>query len=181
MDHDTPHQTETFLRLFAKHEQDVRRFLFSLLLDREATDEAFQNTSVALWRKFGEYDAAQPFVPWALAFARLEALKQRDRARRGRLVLNEGLIERLADERAAEQDETESRRRAMRDCLDKLPDTQRQLVRRRYATTETVAALAEQLGERPKRLYKQLERIRAALMDCVNQALAETSDVEGAA
>jgi len=170
---DPRQEGEAFVRLFARYEQDLRRFIFSLVLDRDAADEVFQNTSVALWRKFADFDPAQPFLPWALAFAKLEVLKHRKKGRRGRFVMGDGLIDRLADERAAEADELDTRRRALRDCLAKLPDEQRSLVRRRYASSETVAALAQQVGRTPKQLYKTLERVRAALMNCVNRAVTD--------
>ena len=65
---------------------------------REAAAEAFQETSIVLWEKFGEYDRSRDFKAWVFGIARNKALASiRDRQRQ-RLVFSDGLLNQLAEE-----------------------------------------------------------------------------------
>ena len=63
--------TERLLRLLAEHQQELYRYVFSLLLHEEDTRDVLQETYVALTRKFSEYDSTKPFLAWAFGFAYL--------------------------------------------------------------------------------------------------------------
>src|ERR1700693_5978338 len=91
--------TEMLVRLLSKHQEELFRYIFALLPHEEDARDVLQETSVALYRKFAEYDPSKPFLAWAYGFAYLEVLKQRERNQRGHRFLNADLIDRLARER----------------------------------------------------------------------------------
>ena len=68
-------RTEEMVRLLAKHQDDLFRYIFALLPHEEDARDALQETSVALFRKWSEYDPEKPFLAWAYGFAVLEVLK----------------------------------------------------------------------------------------------------------
>src|SRR5947209_5596039 len=72
-------RTELLVRLLTKHQDDLFRFIFALLPHEEDARDVLQETSVAVCRKFFDYDVEQPFLPWAFGFAYLETLKHRER------------------------------------------------------------------------------------------------------
>src|ERR1700677_2724648 len=92
-------RTEILVRLLSRHQDELFRYIFALLPHVEDARDVLQETSVALYRKFEEYDPAKPFLAWAYSFAFLEILKQRERNQRANRFLNRELIERLARER----------------------------------------------------------------------------------
>src|SRR3954471_17733094 len=92
-------RTELLVRLLSRHQDDLFRYIFALLPHEEDARDVLQETSVALFRKFAEYDPARPFLAWAYRFAYLEILKQRERNHRQLRHLSRDLIERLATER----------------------------------------------------------------------------------
>ncbi len=62
---------------------------------------------------------------------------------------------------------------ALTRCLDKLPEKQRDLINRYYASPKTrMAEVAGQLGRNAAGLYKALERTRDALRECVKRQIA---------
>jgi DNA-directed RNA polymerase specialized sigma24 family protein len=62
---------------------------------------------------------------------------------------------------------------ALRGCLDKLPDSDRQLVRHCYGDSRvTFKTAAEELGRPVNSVYKALNRIRRALYHCIERQLA---------
>jgi RNA polymerase sigma-70 factor (ECF subfamily) len=80
------------------------------------------------------------------------------------------LLSRDAVERA---DLLESRRDALRGCLDKLPDKDRQLVRQCYSDSrQSFRAIAQLLGRPENTVYKALNRIRRVLHQCIDRTLA---------
>lgn len=163
---------EQFLRFFAEHEPALRTFVRSLLPSRGDAAEVMQETAVVLWRKFAEFDAARDFRKWAFGVARYEALAHlRDRAR-DRHVFDDELVGRLADEAAAAADRHEMQREALETCLQKLPETQRSLVLAAYAKGARMDELAAQRGRTAMSLYKLLQRIRQALLECMRRTVA---------
>ena len=64
------------------------------------------------------------------------------------------------------------RRTALAACLQKLKPPQRDLVMRRYEPDGSVNAMAAAAGITPKAVSDRLRRIRDALLDCVNRAIA---------
>jgi len=165
-------QHDQFLRLFAEHGPALRTFVRSLLPSRGDASEVMQEVAVVLWRKFAEFDATRDFRKWAFGVARYAALTcLRDRAR-DRLVFNDELVDRLADEAAAAEPRHEAQREALETCLQKLPETQRVLVLGAYAKGTRIDAFAAQRGQTAMALYKLLHRIRQALLECVRRTIA---------
>ena len=114
-------RTELLVRLLSRHQEELFRYIFALLPHEEDARDVLQETSVALFRKFAEYDPAKPFLTWAYRFAYLEVLKQRERSRRGTRLLSVDLIARLAREREQEEPILLARLQALELCLEKLP------------------------------------------------------------
>ncbi len=162
---------ERFMRLYSQHDVEIRRYVLTLVADRNVADDVMQETSVALWQKFDEYDDDRPFINWACRFAYYEVLKHRKRQKVQRRYFCQATIEALAEERLEEHEGLLARRKALQSCLDKLPQVDRDLVGLRYSTRATVADVASDIDEPVKKLYRKLERIRRALLHCVNQQL----------
>ncbi len=130
-----------------------------------------QETAKALWNKFGEYDAARPFLPWAKTFARHEVLLHHRRRRRY-TFLSEELLAQLADSSPEADTLAARRRRALDACVQKLTADDRRLLERRYRDQGTLDDLAGDVGCSANVLYKSLGRIRRALHECINRTLA---------
>jgi RNA polymerase sigma-70 factor (ECF subfamily) len=165
-------QHDRFLRLFAEHETALRAFIRSMVPMPSDAAEIMQDAAVVLWRKFDEFDATRDFRKWAFGVARYEALAYlRDRAR-DRHVFDEALVERLADDAAAADQRHEAQRRALDQCLQKLPAAQRDIVLAAYTKGTRMDELAAARGQTAMSLYKMLHRIRQALLECVRRAVA---------
>jgi RNA polymerase sigma-70 factor, ECF subfamily len=165
-------QHDRFLRLFMEHEDALRVFVRSLLLSREEVREVMQETAVVLWRKFDTEMDGVAFRRWAFGVARMEALAfRRDRAR-DRHKFGEEVFELLAQTVLEQADSLEAERRTLEQCLQKLPDTQRQLITAAYAPGAKIDRLAEQLGRTAMAVYKSLHRLRIQLVECTQRALA---------
>ncbi len=165
-------RTELLVRLLTRHQADLFRYIFALLPHEEDAKDVLQETSVALFRKFAEYDPGQPFLAWAFRFAALEVLKHRERNQRGSRLLSRELIERLARERAEHEPVLQTRLQALERCLERLPPEDRELIRQRYQQKARWDELVSQGGASRRTLFRRLDRIRRRLFDCISRRVA---------
>jgi RNA polymerase sigma-70 factor, ECF subfamily len=132
-----------------------------------------QQLAVALLTKFAEYDPQRPFVAWAIRFAYLETLKWRQQQARSRLVFSDALLAQLDQAICEEAPLLELRRQALDHCLDKLSDTDRQLLLRRYSQHGAIEQESQHTGTSVHRLYRIVEKLRGVLLQCIQTTLAE--------
>ena len=169
-----PDRAELLVRLLSRHQGELFRYIFALLPHEEDARDVLQETSVALCRKFAEYDPGKPFLAWAYRFAYLEVLKQRERNQRDTRLLNPALIECLAREREQHEPVLEARLQALEACLEELSPADRELVRQRYAKKMRSEELVQQFATSRRTLFRKLDRIRRLLFDCISRRVGAT-------
>jgi RNA polymerase sigma-70 factor (ECF subfamily) len=170
----SPEKSEQVVRLLVRHQDDLFRYIFSLLPHEEDARDALQETCVALYRKAGGYDEAKPFLAWAFGFAYLEVMKQRERSQRACRHLQAELVEILAREREQQEPELAARLEALETCLARLSPDDQELIRQRYARGCQIDELAERLNTSRRTLFRQLDRIRRLLLECISRSLQTT-------
>ncbi len=163
--------TERFVRLFLDGHREILRYILALVPGIDDAQEILQETAVDLWQKFDRYDPASPFTPWACRFAFFRVLKFREQKSRQCKYLSLESI-RLLDAERSERDEIlEDRRLALATCLKHLNDPERLMIEQRYSRQMSVAQIAEVTGRNISTLYKEFERVRRRLVECVNRRL----------
>ena len=83
MPHDPIDQSD-FMRLFLRHERDLRVFARGLLPNWPAVDDVLQEASVVMWKKLHQLEQEEAFFTWARVIVRYEALRARRNAARDR-------------------------------------------------------------------------------------------------
>ena len=164
-------RTETIVLLLTRHQEALFRYVFSLLPSEADARDVLQETSLALCRKFDQYDPGKPFLPWACRFAWLEILKHRESASRLPTAFSPDVLELLSDEREALEPHLEARLRALDGCLAKLPGADQELVTSRYHQRHSVEEMMARLDMSRRTLFRNLERLRRQLYDCVTRQL----------
>lgn len=172
-----PGPTPEFLLLLTSHQSTLYASISALLGGVEGAQDVLQETNVILLQKAGEYDPARGFVPWAVTFARFQALAWRQRQSRDRLVLDDALFAAVADRLAIEPVAPNRRLDAIEGCLQKLLPDWRSLIDARYVHGESVTDMARRLGCSVNAMSVTLFRIRQTLLDCVNATLAAEGNV----
>ena len=167
-------ESAEFVMQITRAQRQLHAFILSMVWNPAEADDVLQETNLVLWEKAGEFDGSRPFLPWAMRFAQLQAmawLKRRQRQQQ-RLVFDDELVKLLAEE-TAEEPVFEARWHALASCLEKLRSEHRALITRRYEPGASVKAMADAAGTTPKAVSDKLRRIRRALLDCIQQTLAE--------
>jgi RNA polymerase sigma-70 factor (ECF subfamily) len=167
-----------FVGLLARHDLSIRRFIRSLLPNRDAVDDVVQETALECWKKFDDFATQNSghedeFARWACVIARYKALSWLRDQSRDRLVFRDSVVEVLAASALSQLNRHEEERRAMEDCLAKLGESQRQLVLSVHSPGQSVTSIAKQTGQKARRLYYQLNVLRASLQQCVEKTLQQ--------
>lgn len=167
-----PIDQSDFMRLFVRHERDLRVFARGMLPNWPAVDDVLQEASVVMWKKLHQLEKEEDFFNWARVIVRYEALRARRNAARDRLVLSEETLNLLADEATdITGGDLEQERAALNSCLQKMGDEQRDLVFAASMRDGGVKELAEATNRTANSLYKLIGRLRASLRDCVDREL----------
>ena len=161
---------QRFLSLFLRSERDVFRYVAALVPNVADAEDIVQQTALVLWEKFGAYDPAQPFTPWACGFALNKARQWMERRQRWQALLAGGLAEELARRREELRPDLERRLIHLEKCLGKLPEEQRALVHGYYYRRTGIQELAGESKRTVEATYKMLQRVRHALQRCVENA-----------
>lgn len=164
---------DAFARLFAKHDRWLFAYLVSLLGSSADAEEVFQEVCVVLWREYESFQLGTNFVKWVSVIAHHQVYRFRRQQRRVGPQLSDTTVDLLAEDAVERADLLESRREALRRCLEKLPDKDRQLVRHCYGDSRnSFKSIAQELGRPVNTVYKALNRIRKALMECIERTLS---------
>src|SRR4051794_11871541 len=166
-------QQDAFIEQFLRSQDRIYAYVVTLLPNRSDAEEVFQQTSLALWKKWPEYDPTRDFLRWACGMAHLEACAfLRKRAGRESVALSEDVLLEVGQARLDMHESLEARRLALLHCLDRLKRSSRELLERCYAGKHTVRQIAAELRLTPNALYMTLKRLRRTLFDCINRTLA---------
>jgi len=164
---------EAFVALLMEHRHRIYAFIAKQLVNHADVEDVFQRTSLVLWKKMRDFDCNGSFFLWACGVAYNEVRNFLTVQRRIRLHFDADLVELMALEARDEEELSEARLNALRNCVSKLHDRQQQMLRQCYVGTASITEVAESLGRNRGALYKQLARLRAGLLDCIRSRLAQ--------
>jgi RNA polymerase sigma-70 factor (ECF subfamily) len=161
---------ERFLSLFLASERELYRYVSVLVPASDDAAEIVQETALQLWKKFDDYDPAQPFTPWACRFGLNVARQWMARRRRWAAILKFETVEQLLSRRAELLAEFDERFSRLERCIERLPPEQRTLLQGYYWARDEVSVLAGKVQQSVDAVYKSLQRIRQRLRACLDSA-----------
>lgn len=165
----TDSDREVLNQLLTKAQSSLYAFICSLLGGSKHAHDVLQETNLVLWEKEAEFDRSREFLPWAFKFAHLQVLAFRKKRQRDRLTFSDDLIESLAFELTSQSQSTDSRLDVLSDCIEKLAEPHRDLLRHFYGQNSTLVEISQVLGKQVGAVTMTLHRIRRALADCIDR------------
>jgi RNA polymerase sigma-70 factor (ECF subfamily) len=146
-------------------------FILKRLANREQTQEVLQRTNLVICQKAREFQSGSSFVAWAFTIAKFQIMAWRKTACASRLVFTGKvyeLLDRGAEEEATSVDERIPR---LRSCLERLRESDRELIQRRYLDGEHIESIARTFARSIDAIGMRLLRIRKALARCIRTQL----------
>lgn len=152
----------------------LREYVAGLLGGADGAEDLVQETNLFLWNKRADFVPGTNFRAWALRVAWFKVMaERRDRAREGRVVFSEPMLEMLAARAEERMAESDHRLNALRLCLGKTRPQDRRLLEWKYGRSASLTELAASAGQAPGALHKTISRLRMALRHCVEKHLKE--------
>jgi len=160
-----------FGRLFVLYQPRIYGYIRSLVVHRSDAEDLLQETASVLWRKFDEFQPGSNFIAWALSVARFQVLYFRQRQKRDVLQFSEKFLDLMSADTVAQSARLGDLQKFLDECMEKLATPDRALFEMRYQSDQPTKSLADQLGRPPSTVYNALNRIRRALVECVERAM----------
>jgi RNA polymerase sigma-70 factor (ECF subfamily) len=163
---------DEFLRLYQQHEGSLRAILRVMLANWHEVDDVVQETCLTALQRFDSFRPGTNFCAWIIAIGRFEALRYRRCRATRRMVLADDVVQLIEAEVVSRDARLSGRRDVLEQCLDRLPETSRSLLQAVYANQVSINDLAQKTNRSVDAIYKQLQRIRHRLFECVERRLA---------
>jgi RNA polymerase sigma-70 factor (ECF subfamily) len=175
MEFDSNNEAEDRKRLMAlmtRHQRQIFAYIYALVPNRYDAEDLLQETSVVICEKFHEFEDGTDFVAWACQIAYWRVRYSRQKYARSKVVFNQEIVDAVAQTAAEMAEELDDRHVALANCLQKLPQRDRELLLVRYEPGCGVEEAARRSGRTLQTAYKALARLRKLLLDCVSTKLA---------
>jgi RNA polymerase sigma-70 factor (ECF subfamily) len=141
-----------------------------MLDDPDEADDVVQETFVRAWERLGEFDSAHRLYPWLFTIARNRCLNVLRRRRTWGFLSISGSDDppalRSSEESGARAEDRELAR-ALEECLEGLPDEQREAFDLRHGEGFRYAEIAAVLEIPEGTVMSRLHRARERMRDCL--------------
>ena len=169
-------RTEAFLRLLTEHDRTFSIYVTGLVQPLQDAQDILQEGKIVMWRHFAKFTPGTNFVAWGrkILFHQILAYRRKMKHRR-HSQLNEDVLVMLDVEMDSAMREKKwlNREQALRSCLGKLKDDQREVIELRYRDEASIEKIARRTGRTDSAVYQLLYRVRNLLQDCVELTLNE--------
>lgn len=169
-----------FMERVREHQSRLRASIRALGVRADAVDDIAQDAIVLAWEKLDEFEGHHEFGVWVREIARrLVANERRKEFRRNR-ILADAFTEFLLRSGPevfgplSQMEQTESLA-ALKECVTKLPEAGREVIRLRYFEGNPPGAIAGRLGRPANQVRQYLLRLRRTLLECVEHRLGNTA------
>lgn len=171
----TTHTHETnleFVRLWTASAHRIKAFVLSMVVHRGFADDILQEVAATAWEKFPDFDRSRDFIAWANGIARNKVLGYKE-MHVSALNLTDELARRIEDQFTLDNLWMDAQIEFLQDCVQKLPQDEREIVELRYFYSLSVDAISQRKKLTISAVYKALQRTIDRLFDCVSFKVAK--------
>jgi RNA polymerase sigma-70 factor (ECF subfamily) len=168
-DPNNPNRVEEFVELLTRNDQALSSYVLSLVPSSSDAQDILQETKLALWRSFGNFELGTDFGAWArrAALNRVLDFRKRKSRENKHLWFSDQCYQFLAAEYELDTERREERMHRLKDCIDKLTYRHRQILVLRYFHDASIEEVAAQVERSVDATYRVLSRIRLTLRKCL--------------
>ena len=168
----TPKQIQ-YLQLVTNHQALLQGYIHSIAPGVQA-DDVLQETNIILWNKMETFEMGTNFKAFAFKIAYLKTMEcLRTQARNQWLVFDSDILEKIDLHYTSLPDTMGDVQFALRLCMKKLKENERELIHQRYSQGNTVRSIAKQVEKKEGALQQAFFRIHNALRSCISRQLEE--------
>lgn len=171
----TPEQQEYFVGQITGHQPVLLAYIRSLLPESGHANDVLQETNLVLWRRANEFSIGENFGGWARKVAYYQVLAFYRDHQREKLFFDAELVTQLAESSEQQFAKHDQWQTILKNCLQKLPEHNRNLIQERYMPGGSVQKMASKLDRSIGAISQSLYRIRELLRNCINTNIQQES------
>jgi RNA polymerase sigma-70 factor (ECF subfamily) len=162
-----------FSELVSAHRSRVFGYIYAMLHNMSDAEDIYQQTTLLMWQKFGEYSPGTDFGSWALKIAYYNIKNFQRSMRRRHVFFSDAVMEKVAhcyeshSVKAAEE-----RLDALGRCVRRLSEQHQHILKLRYAESISIKELANREGKTEAAMTMLLSRLRKTVFKCVQAHIA---------
>ncbi|MBF0196189.1 MAG: sigma-70 family RNA polymerase sigma factor [Planctomycetes bacterium] len=163
-----------FMELLVSIEYDLMSYIGSLEYEASAREDVFQEVVVTMWQKYATYNPEFSFGAWARGIAKFKLMQRWSKIKSDRkhMMFSSAAIE-AVDEAYKKKDHLlegdSARQDFLNQCLERLPEERRSLLRWKYEKGCSLKKLAEMYDKKIDAISKVISRLRKSLLECVRE------------
>ncbi|VAX39471.1 hypothetical protein MNBD_PLANCTO02-3119 [hydrothermal vent metagenome] len=164
--------TNECLRQLERHQESLYAYIVSLVGNADDARDLLQEASVFVIQQADEYQAGTNFLAWSCRIAYYKVRTYWRDKKRGRLLFDDSLLDSMSKKSLKHVQLQFDRQEALDVCLEKLPSDKQKILRQRYYDSMSVSEISSHRGKSYESIVAMLYRLRLALMDCIEKAIA---------
>lgn len=165
-------ELESFISLLTTYQHWVYAYILSRVPRKSDADDIMQETTLTMWRKFGEFEKGTDFKAWGLSIAYYCIMSFRKKQKNLHLHLSSEAIQAIDADVKNKTTNNEDRINALKECVKKLNQSSQQLLLLRYHQEIPAKTIAARVGKSVPYVYKALAKVHEFLLQCVHRNLA---------
>ena len=172
-----------FIKVFVAAQPKIFGYIVSLMATLIDADEVMQETSIVMWTKFDDFalptkfneKTVDEFIAWGNQIAFYKVLNLRRKKGLSTSFFSENTLQLISDEWVKQEQSRslESRRLALKQCLELLPVSHKDVLKQYYWHETPVEQIAADSSRTTASIYKILQRVRNGLHQCINNRIAQ--------
>ena len=166
---------EQFGKLIGEHQAAVRACIRVMGIPEGYVDDVAQETFLTAYKKLSEFDSSRSMRSWLLGIARNLVMNERRKQARRFRILNDHLTDLMISHAVPVVEEFESKEKlnAVKDCIENLPERNRELINKKYEQGKTAALIAQEMQKDSSTIRHLIARIVTGLRKCVDGKIEE--------
>lgn len=168
------HPPAEFVDLLTSSQSRLQSYIASMLSNPESTWDVLQETNRVLIEKHQQFRHGTNFLNWSLTVAQFQTMAWLRDQKRDRHVMTPEIVELIGSD-GGEVDSlfktSDERMRALKGCIEKLPNDSRDVIQQRYHDDLPLAQLAATASRSVNAIKQLLFRIRKQLAQCVERQM----------
>ena len=170
---DTKHDDKesSYIRLLTANYVRIKSFIYSMLPNEADADDVMQEASIIMWKKFDSYVPNTDFTAWAVTIAKYKVLEFRRKNYSDNVMLDSQVLELLAKDNLNIFEQAEERTEILMECVNSLPEGDRDFIKLKYSHGLTLKKLANSFGLSVTSAFRNSARIHGLLQSCVQRKM----------
>ena len=167
-----------YVSLLTSQQARIHNYILSLVPNFSDADDILQETTKLMWEKFNEFKRGTDFLAWGKKIAYFLVLEYyRNRKKENKFYYDEQLIQKIEQNSQKMSDASKDSLIHLRECLKKLKQQDRKLLKLRYFENHKVKDLAGRFGCSIQYIYRNISRIHQLLLSCIQKQIIQKEPV----